>query len=132
VKNKTDENLFLDRMMRRREFLTIKYFIMMTDEQKKFIVENVRKISLTDIAKIIGIKRSIVYQYIYRHELMKVATREKVKGFRVTGFIPDRPKEKLVRPAPVYNNSRSPYGIADEYNQELSFSNPDLSKRILL
>jgi len=37
---------------------------------------------------------------------------------RTIAVTPDPPKEKIKRPAPVYSNSSSPYGIADQLHND--------------
>ena len=100
----------------------------LTDYQKLFIRENIRCMSIDEVAFELKVKRHLVYQYAYRKGLIRIKKYSPVKFEKV---IPDKPKQEYRRPEPVYNNIKSPYGIATQLKEELSLICPGMLRMIL-
>ena len=90
-------------------------------EEKEFIKQNFRVMTVKEISK--HIKRAECSIHAFIRKKMGCTS------YKNRHEPPTIPKER--RPAPVYTNSKSPYGIADELMIELAYLNPQMSKRIL-
>lgn len=98
----------------------------LTPEEKEYIKQNYESMTVKEMA--INLKRNNanIYNYITNKLRKSIYKVQKIQE-RL-----ERPVElKNERPAPVYTNSKSPYGIADELMMELAYLNPQMSKRIL-
>lgn len=77
--------------------------------QERFIIANAEEFTAKELSAALGIKIGSIYKIGHLNNLT----------FKKAGFSPRKPKEKkenpiFNRPAPVYNQIPSPYGIASE------------------
>lgn len=94
---------------------------------KDFIRKNGPTMTIQEMADHFGYDYRKAANIIYRHRLPFMRLADKRKGpwsavnssgnSKREGFTPDPPKNPMIRPAAVYDNIHSPYGI---YSQGLN------------
>jgi len=104
----------------------------LTKSQCEFITQKIKHLSIDQIANILQIQRHLVYGFAYRKALIKAKKYTKIRSSEFEKIVlPDRKKEPLKRHPPVYTNSKSPFGIADNLMLDHSFDNNGILRRIL-